>query len=74
MEEGLDVLQIMRNIHIFVASFRYNLNSQVRATLCSPSRPGRHFHTVGHDFHTVSFHTGTPTATPGRSLLPFTHP
>ena len=27
--EGLDVLEIMRNIHIFVAKFNYNLNTQV---------------------------------------------
>ena len=29
MEEGLDVLQIMRNIHVFVRNFRYNLHNQV---------------------------------------------
>jgi WASH complex subunit 7 len=28
LDQGLDVLQIMRNIHIFVARFAYNLNSQ----------------------------------------------
>ena len=27
--EGLDVLEIMRNIHIFVAKYNYNLNSQI---------------------------------------------
>ena len=27
--EGLDVLEIMRNIHIFVAKFNYNLNTQI---------------------------------------------
>jgi hypothetical protein len=26
--QGLDVLEIMRNIHIFVAHYNYNLNTQ----------------------------------------------
>jgi WASH complex subunit 7 len=30
LEQGLDVLQIMRNIHVFVARFAYNMNMQVR--------------------------------------------
>ena len=29
LEQGLDVLQIMRNIHVFVARFAYNMNMQV---------------------------------------------
>ena len=29
LDGGLDVLQIMRNIHVFVANYRYNLNNQV---------------------------------------------
>merc|ERR1711967_106136 len=29
LEQGLDVLEIMRNIHIFVAHYNYNLNTQV---------------------------------------------
>ena len=28
LEQGLDVLEIMRNIHIFVARYNYNLNTQ----------------------------------------------
>ena len=28
LEQGLDVLQIMRNIHVFVSRFTYNLNMQ----------------------------------------------
>jgi len=28
LDQGLDVLQIMRNIHVFVARFNYNLNQQ----------------------------------------------
>ena len=27
--QGLDVLEIMRNIHVFVAKYAYNLNNQV---------------------------------------------
>ena len=27
--QGLDVLEIMRNIHIFVSKYLYNLNNQV---------------------------------------------
>jgi len=29
LEQGVDVLDIMRNIHNFVASYTYNLNTQV---------------------------------------------
>ncbi|KAL6052161.1 WASH complex subunit 4 [Balamuthia mandrillaris] len=29
LEQGLDVLEIMRNIHIFVAKYTYNLNNQI---------------------------------------------
>lgn len=29
LEQGLDVLEIMRNIHIFVSKYLYNLNNQV---------------------------------------------
>eukprot|EP00300_Choanocystis_sp_HF-7_P018300 c20000_g1_i1.p1 GENE.c20000_g1_i1~~c20000_g1_i1.p1 ORF type:complete len:1160 (+),score=330.55 c20000_g1_i1:1-3480(+) len=29
LEQGLDVLEIMRNIHIFVAKYHYNLNNQI---------------------------------------------
>ena len=32
LEQGVDVLDIMRNIHIFVASYTYNLNTQVILT------------------------------------------
>lgn len=27
--QGLDVLEIMRNIHVFVSRYLYNLNNQV---------------------------------------------
>lgn len=29
LEQGLDVLEIMRNIHLFVTSYLYNLNNQI---------------------------------------------
>jgi len=29
LEQGLDVLEIMRNIHVFVSKFMYNLNNQI---------------------------------------------
>lgn len=29
LEQGLDVLEIMRNIHMFVSSYLYNLNNQI---------------------------------------------
>ncbi|CAG9113981.1 unnamed protein product [Plutella xylostella] len=29
LEQGLDVLEIMRNIHIFVSKYHYNLNNQI---------------------------------------------
>ena len=35
--QGLDVLEIMRNIHVFVSRYLYNLNNQVR--LCWPNSP-----------------------------------
>ena len=31
--QGLDVLEIMRNIHVFVANYSYNLNNQVYTKL-----------------------------------------
>ena len=42
--QGLDVLEIMRNIHVFVSRYLYNLNNQVGAdlwlgpSLCSQTR------------------------------------
>lgn len=31
LHQGLDVLEIMRNIHVFVSRYLYNLNNQVGA-------------------------------------------
>ena len=33
LEQGLDVLEIMRNIHLFVSRYQYNLHSQVGCLL-----------------------------------------
>eukprot|EP01027_Heterolobosea_sp_BB2_P021106 GEZU01030217.1.p2 GENE.GEZU01030217.1~~GEZU01030217.1.p2 ORF type:complete len:420 (-),score=204.15 GEZU01030217.1:32-1207(-) len=35
LEQGLDVLEITRNIHIFVANFSYNLNNNMFLERCS---------------------------------------
>lgn len=29
LDQGLDVLEIMRNIHIFVSKYNYNMNNQI---------------------------------------------
>lgn len=46
LEEGLDVLQIMRNIHVFVSCFRYNLNNQIFVDSGS-THDGKHLNTIG---------------------------
>eukprot|EP00163_Fabomonas_tropica_P009505 TRINITY_DN1931_c0_g1_i1.p1 TRINITY_DN1931_c0_g1~~TRINITY_DN1931_c0_g1_i1.p1 ORF type:complete len:1034 (-),score=307.02 TRINITY_DN1931_c0_g1_i1:86-3187(-) len=43
LEQGLDVLEIMRNIHIFVAKYNYNLNSQV---FVERSADAKHLNTI----------------------------
>ena len=45
LEQGLDVLEIMRNIHVFVARYCYNLNNQVRllAVVGQSFVPSRNF-------------------------------
>ncbi|KAI9557930.1 hypothetical protein GHT06_014682 [Daphnia sinensis] len=44
LEQGLDVLEIMRNIHLFVARFGYNLNNQFFVEQSSTSK---HLSTIG---------------------------
>ena len=44
LEQGLDVLEIMRNIHIFVSRFNYNLNNQFFVEASSTSK---HLNTIG---------------------------
>ena len=46
LDQGLDVLQIMRNIHIFVARFTYNLNTQQFIEF-KPDKSSKHLNTIG---------------------------
>jgi WASH complex subunit 7 len=45
LEQGLDVLQIMRNIHIFVSRFSYNMNMQLFVEF-KPDRSSKHLNTI----------------------------
>jgi WASH complex subunit 7 len=45
LEQGIDVLQIMRNIHLFVSRFNYNLNNQIFVE--SITNNNQHFNTIG---------------------------
>ena len=38
LEQGVDVLEIMRNIHIFTDSYNYNLNNQIFVQRSSESK------------------------------------
>ncbi|CAI9722200.1 Hypothetical predicted protein [Octopus vulgaris] len=43
LEQGLDVLEIMRNIHVFVSKYQYNLNNQI---FIEGSSHNKHFNTI----------------------------
>ncbi|CAM9441528.1 WASH complex subunit 4 isoform X1 [Lampetra fluviatilis] len=43
LEQGLDVLEIMRNIHIFVSKYLYNLNNQI---FIERSSNNKHLNTI----------------------------
>ncbi|XP_065176385.1 WASH complex subunit 4-like [Sycon ciliatum] len=43
LEQGLDVLEIMRNIHVFVARYNYNLNNQI---FVERSSNNKHLNTI----------------------------
>lgn len=43
LEHGLDVLEIMRNIHIFVSKYLYNLNNQI---FIEQSSQNKHLNTI----------------------------
>lgn len=45
LDQGIDVLQIMRNIHLFVSRFTYNLNNQIFVE--SLANNNQHFNTIG---------------------------
>ncbi|KAF0292065.1 WASH complex subunit 4 [Amphibalanus amphitrite] len=44
LEQGLDVLEVMRNIHVFVAHYAYNLTNQFFVERCSNNK---HLNTLG---------------------------
>jgi len=46
LEQGVDVLEIMRNIHIFVASYTYNLNTQVFIERMTNASYRKHINTI----------------------------
>lgn len=43
LEQGLDVLEIMRNIHLFVSNYVYNLNNQ---TFIEKNSKNKHLNTI----------------------------
>jgi len=43
LEQGLDVLEIMRNIHVFVTRYLYNLNNQI---FVEKSSQNKHLNTI----------------------------
>ena len=45
LDQGLDVLQIMRNIHIFVGRFTYNMNMQEFVEF-KPDKSSKHLNTI----------------------------
>eukprot|EP00981_Chlorochromonas_danica_P012186 scaffold4610_cov180-Ochromonas_danica.AAC.3 len=45
LDQGLDVLQIMRNIHIFVSRFTYNMNMQ-QFVEYRPDKASKHLNTI----------------------------
>eukprot|EP01031_Cornospumella_fuschlensis_P033498 gene33498-40530_t len=45
LDQGLDVLQIMRNIHIFVSRFTYNMNMQ-QFVEYRPDKSSKHLNTI----------------------------
>lgn len=44
LEQGLDALEIMRNIHVFVSKYLYNLNTQ---TFIEHTSANKHLNTIG---------------------------
>ncbi|KAJ2942683.1 hypothetical protein O0L34_g11224 [Tuta absoluta] len=63
LEQGLDVLEIMRNIHIFVSKFLYNLNNQI---FIEKSSNNKHLNSINirHVANSIRTHgTGTMNTT-----------
>ena len=46
LEQGLDVLELMRNIHIFVSKYNYNLNTQCFVEKASADSDRKHLNTI----------------------------
>ena len=46
LDQGLDVLEIMRNIHIFVSNYDYNLNQQFFVGKLSSAPDNKHIETI----------------------------
>eukprot|EP01113_Clastostelium_recurvatum_P020853 TRINITY_DN2468_c0_g1_i2.p1 TRINITY_DN2468_c0_g1~~TRINITY_DN2468_c0_g1_i2.p1 ORF type:complete len:1156 (+),score=429.18 TRINITY_DN2468_c0_g1_i2:487-3468(+) len=55
LEQGLDVLEIMRNIHIFVARYNYNLNNQIFVERSSESKTLNTIN-IGHIANSIRTH------------------
>ena len=51
LDQGLDILQVMRNIDVFVERYLYNLNEQVFVER-SPERGARHLNSI--NIHSIS--------------------
>ena len=55
LEQGLDVLEIMRNIHVFVSNYLYNLNHQI---FVEANSQNKHLNTIniGHIANSIRTH------------------
>lgn len=63
LEQGLDALEIMRNIHVFVSKYLYNLNTQ---TFIEHTSNNKHLNTIGirHRANSIRTHgTGITSTT-----------
>ena len=52
LEQGLDVLEIMRNIHVFVSHYLYNLNHQI---FVEANSQNKHLNTITIRYKTIFF-------------------
>jgi WASH complex subunit 7 len=46
LDHGIDVLQIMKNIHLFVSTYNYNLNNQIFVESTSHQINSQHYNTI----------------------------
>lgn len=46
LEQGIDALEIMRNIHVFVSTYNYNINNQIFVEKDSNNKVRSHMLTV----------------------------